>query len=406
MCIFSDQRGEYGADKSDISCRCKAVQTLRADVARLWSRARSMRLYRYFARKFLMTFLMVFVIFAVILALIDLMEEVGRYGGSGVGFRKILQLILLSAPRELYEFLPLVMILSSLALFVGLARSSELVVTRALGWSAMRVLIAPIAVALLIGVTAVTVLNPIVTGSSNLYEILSSRYRSGDEAAFSISANGLWLRQGTKGGQAVIQAASANADGSEFYDVTFIMFDANGTPSERIEANVAKLVAGYWELSGAKDWSISDTENPEATSQRYDVMRIPTSLTQERIATSLGTSTSISFWDMPAHIAQLQRAGFSTRRPLVWLQTELARPLFLATMVLIGAAFTMSHARSGHTSLMVLFAILSGFFLYFVRNFALILGENGQLPVLIAAWAPPAAGLLLAFGLILHLEDG
>jgi lipopolysaccharide export system permease protein len=88
------------------------------------------------------------------------------------------------------------------------------------------------------------------------------------------------------------------------------------------------------------------------------------------------------------------------------LQTELARPLFLATMMLIGAAFTMRHARSGHTGLMVLFAILSGFFLYFVRNFALILGENGQLPVLIAAWAPPAAGLLLAFGLILHLEDG
>ncbi|WP_138934744.1 LPS export ABC transporter permease LptG [Roseovarius arcticus] len=365
-----------------------------------------MRLYRYFARKFVMTFLMVFVIFAVILAMIDLMEEVGRYGGSGVGFRKILQLILLSAPRELYEFLPLVMILSSLALFVGLARSSELVVTRALGWSAMRVLVAPISVALLIGVTAVTVLNPIVTGSSNLYEILSSRYRSGDEAAFSISANGLWLRQGTSGGQAVIQAASANADGSEFYDVTFIMFDATGTPSERIEARVAKLVAGFWQLSEAKDWSITDTENPEAASQRYDVMRIPTSLTQERIAAYLGTPTSISFWDMPAHIAQLKRAGFSTRRPLIWLQTELARPLFLATMVLIGAAFTMRHARSGHTGLMVLFAILSGFLLYFVRNFALILGENGQLPVLIAAWAPPAAGLLLAFGLILHLEDG
>jgi len=129
-------------------------------------------------------------------------------------------------------------------------------------------------------------------------------------------------------------------------------------------------------------------------------------LTPERIVASAGTSTSISFWDMPAHIAQLKRAGFSTRRPLIWLQTELARPLFLATMVLIGAAFTMRHARSGHTGLMVLFAILSGFSLYFVRNFALILGESGQLPVLIAAWAPPAAGLLLAFGLILHLEDG
>lgn len=67
-----------------------------------------MRLHGYFARKFLKTFFAILVIFAGILALIDLMEEVGRYGGTGVGFRKILQLILLSAPRELYEFLPLV----------------------------------------------------------------------------------------------------------------------------------------------------------------------------------------------------------------------------------------------------------------------------------------------------------
>jgi lipopolysaccharide export system permease protein len=231
-------------------------------------------------------------------------------------------------------------------------------------------------------------------------------YGSGEQSSFSISEDGLWLRQGTDGGQAVIQAASANADGSEFYDVTFLMFDASGAPSQRIEASAATLEAGYWELDDAKDWSFTGPDNPEAASQRYKVMRIPTSLTQERIAASAGTSTSISFWDMPAHIAQLKRAGFSTRRPLIWLQTELARPLFLATMVLIGAAFTMRHARSGHTGLMVLFAILSGFSLYFVRNFALILGENGQLPVLIAAWAPPAAGLLLAFGLILHLEDG
>nr|WP_309501603.1 LPS export ABC transporter permease LptG [uncultured Roseovarius sp.] len=365
-----------------------------------------MRLHRYFARKFLLTFLVILVIVATILASIDLMEEVGRFSGKGVGFRKMMQLTLLSAPRGLYEFLPLVMILSSLALFLGLARSSELVVTRALGWSAMRVLIAPVAVALLIGAAAVTVFNPIVTSTSNWYEYLSTKYRNGVETTFSIGAEGLWLRQGTNDGQAVIHAASANASGSKFYDVTFTMFDGNGMPSERIEAASARLGVGYWEMEDAKIWSFTKTGNPEAVSQWHRSIRIPSTLTQERVAASIGSPSSVSFWDMRAHIAQLKRAGFSTRRQLVWLQTELALPLFLATMVLIGAAFTMRHARSGHTGLMVLFAILSGFALYSVRTFALILGENGQIPVLLAAWAPPSAGLLLAFGLILHLEDG
>ncbi len=33
-------------------------------------------------------------------------------------------------------------------------------------------------------------------------------------------------------------------------------------------------------------------------------------------------------------------------------------------------------------------------------------GKSGALPVTLAAWAPAAAGLMLAVALLLHLEDG
>lgn len=78
-----------------------------------------MRLHRYFARKFLLTFLNVLAIFAVILAVIDIIEEVRRFSGNGVGFPEMMWLTLLNVPETLYEFLPLVMILSSLALSPG-----------------------------------------------------------------------------------------------------------------------------------------------------------------------------------------------------------------------------------------------------------------------------------------------
>ena len=102
----------------------------------------------------------------------------------------------------------------------------------------------------------------------------------------------------------------------------------------------------------------------------------------------------------------MAQAGFSTKRHEVWLQSELSRPLFLMAMVLVAAAFTMRHTRFGGTGVAVLVSILLGFGLYFIRNFAQVLGENGQLPILLAAWAPPVASVLLAFGLLLHTEDG
>lgn len=85
---------------------------------------------------------------------------------------------------------------------------------------------------------------------------------------------------------------------------------------------------------------------------------------------------------------------------------ELAQPLLLAAMVLIGASFTMRHTRFGRTGVMVLSALGLGFSLFFIRNFAQILGETGQLPIAMAAWGPPVAAVLLPLGLVLHWEDG
>jgi lipopolysaccharide export system permease protein len=85
---------------------------------------------------------------------------------------------------------------------------------------------------------------------------------------------------------------------------------------------------------------------------------------------------------------------------------QLALPLLMSAMVLIAAGFTMRHARFGGTGLLVLFSLLGGFTIFFLRNFAQVLGQNGQVPVMVAAWAPPLAAALFALGLLLHLEDG
>ena len=89
-----------------------------------------------------------------------------------------------------------------------------------------------------------------------------------------------------------------------------------------------------------------------------------------------------------------------------WMQRELARPLFLVAMVMIASAFTMRHSRFGRTGLAVLTSIMMGFGLYYIRNFAQILGENGQIAISLAAWTPPVASVMLALGLLLHMEDG
>ena len=125
-----------------------------------------------------------------------------------------------------------------------------------------------------------------------------------------------------------------------------------------------------------------------------------------QILDSFGTPSAIPIWDLPQFIERLERAGFSARNHKVWFQMELTLPLLMVAMVLVGAGFTMRHARFGKSGIMVLYALVLGFSLYFIRNFAGLLGESGQLPILLAAWGPPLAAILLPMGLLLHLEDG
>jgi lipopolysaccharide export system permease protein len=360
---------------------------------------------RYFARRFALTILGVFAVFFLLLLFIDLIEQSRRYGDEAASFGQLLGLTLLNVPQGVYEILPLILIVSTLSLFLGLARSSEMVVTRAAGRSAIRALVAPVGVALIVGILAVALLNPIVAATTRAYEAKLDGMQ-GRASVLSLAADGLWLRQGSDTGQTVIRATRTNLDGTELAGVTFLTFGASGTPERRIEAATATLSGDAWMLTEAKVWPLVGTRNPEAEAVLHPTLRIGSTLTPDQIRDSFGTPSSISIWELPQFINRLQDAGFSARRHQVFLQMELAMPVFLVAMVLIGAGFTLRHQRGGKTGVMVLAAILFSFAAYFLRNFAQILGENGEIPALLAAWAPPLAAIGLSLGLLLHLEDG
>lgn len=364
-----------------------------------------MTLGLYIARRFALSVLLVFGVFFGMMMLIQMVELVGRFPGSGVSFGQLAGLAALKVPQSLYRILPLIVSLASIALFLALARSSELVVMRASGRSALRVLAAPVLVALALGAVAVMVFNPLVAATSRQYDTLVARYDDGQVSVLSLSPEGLWLRQGSEGSQTVIRADQANEDGTVLTGVTFLEFERGGRPKSRTEAERAELSDGAWALTQLKRWDLT-AENPEGAAITEAQGSLASDLTRDRIRDSFGDPTAVPVWDLPAFIASLDRAGFSSRQHRVWLQMEFALPVLLAGMVLLAAGFTMRHVRFGNTGTMVLMAVLAGFGIFFLRNFAQVLGSNGQIPVSLAAWSAPIATVLLALGLLLHLEDG
>ncbi|WP_380058615.1 LPS export ABC transporter permease LptG [Falsihalocynthiibacter sp. SS001] len=365
-----------------------------------------MTLYFYLGRKYIKALLGVLGIFVGIAFLIDIAEQFRRFGDKDASFSELVLLAALNTPSSMYSILPLVVVLSTLALFLGLARSSELVVIRAAGRSAIKSLISPVIVAFMFGVITVAVFNPIVAATKKEYEHVSRSFNNNQTSVMSISAEGLWLRQQNDGNQTVIRAEGANLDGTELQNVFFIIFTPDGAPQTRIEAASAKLMDGYWALEGVKKWPLKGSTNPERDALLLERYNLESDLTLDQIRDSFGTPDAISIWKLPNYINQLERAGFSALKHRAWFNRELALPLMFVAMVMIGAGFTMRHTRFGRTGVMILAAILLAFSLFFLRDFIQIFAENGQVPVMLATWAPPIASICIAMALLLHMEDG
>lgn len=363
-----------------------------------------MILSRYMARRYLVSFLGVLAVMAAIVFLLDIVEQLRRFSGRPMTLADAARLAALRMPSSVHAVLPLVALLAALAMFVQLARSSELVVARAVGRSALWVAAAPAAVALGLGTLAVAAFNPIAAATLQQYEIAVGRMGGGEGATFSISPEGIWLRESVAEGQRLVSAVRVGRNGDTLEELSLLTFDAEARPVELVEAETARLAEGRWELAGAKRWRLTDP-NPERSASRHDVLALPTELTGDSLRDRFSAPETISIWALPKFIDTLDRAGFTALRHRVWLQMELAMPAVLMAMVLVAAGFTMGHIRAGRQGMMVLMALLAGFAVFFLRNFTQVLGENGQIPVVLAGWSPPAVAALLALALLLHREE-
>jgi lipopolysaccharide export system permease protein len=364
-----------------------------------------MTLTRYILRRFVAAVVGVQLVIAVIVLLFAGVENLRRHAESEAGLFDVTVITLLQAPEVLYQVFPLVVMLASLVTFLGLARSSELVVLRASGISALRLIAIPAVAGLVIGALVVAVGNPIVSAATRQSEAAEDRFRATSRSLLSVSGGGVWLRQGDEDGETVIRAARATPDGTALNGVMLHRFDATGTLYARIDAAAARLQPGAWILSDAVRWEAQAGGGFARTAIGAQIT-LPSALTSNQILDSFAPPELIAFWTLPRFIGQLEDAGFSALRHRLYLETELAKPVLLAAMVLIGAAFSLRPGRFGQTGVMILFAVLAGFSLYFLRDFALSLGASGEIPLRVAAWTPPVAAILLALGLLLHLEDG
>ncbi|MBX9804685.1 MAG: LPS export ABC transporter permease LptG [Alphaproteobacteria bacterium] len=356
----------------------------------------------YFCRVLLVWLGACTIIISTLISLFEGSELIRRsIGKPNIDLSIIFEMIILKLPNHFQILLPFIVLMSTMVVFYRLNHTQEIVAARSSGLSIWQFLSGLMVFVLTLGFLQLVILNPLSAAMSNRLENLDAAYFSGASSRIAISETGLWLRESTTNRQTIIHTGFVQPNTKTFTNVTFHNYQPNGTYETRIDATSAILQKGHWELRDAVIW-----QDKEGAFKNYPIMKIATPLTIEKIQDSNTSPETISFWSLPKFIDILDKSGLSSINYRLYWHGQIAKLGIMMAMILLAAAFGIRPIRQGGTVLYITMGICSGFALYFLNDIVYALGRGGQIPILLAAWAPTLIMTLLSLALLLHLEDG
>jgi lipopolysaccharide export system permease protein len=360
----------------------------------------SWTLSRYFARQYLLWLMLFLGGLTGIIFLFEIAELMRRAADRpDAGFGLVLTMGLYKLPDTVEHILPFVILFSGVFTFWRLTRSQELVIARGAGVSAWQFLAPALIVTLIFSFVNVTLLNPIGAAMNGKYKQLEMHYLQ-RIPTIELTGAGLWLRQRDDDRRYLLHADHVGTDPLTLTPLIAFIYDDKDKYLGRIDAPVATLDKGYWDIKNA--WINWDQQPPQHT----DDYKLPTNLTFSKIQESMSAPNTISFWELPSFIRALKAIGLPPTRHELQFQELLAQPVLLCAMVFFAAIFSLRMNRRGNILPVIMGGVILGVAVYVLNNVVTALGANQILPVVASAWAIPLVALSLSNAALLYLEDG
>jgi lipopolysaccharide export system permease protein len=356
-------------------------------------------LTRYLALRFLKVILAIFAGIFCLMFVIQFVELLRRSSDiPQIGTGTVALMTIMRVPAAAEMILPFAVLFGSMATFVELTRKLELIVARAAGVSVWQFLAPPVIAAFAIGVVSVTLYNPVSAAMKQRSERMEFDI-FGVPGSLRID-HGIWLRQHSVDGLAIVHAAGVAAGGTQLTGVSVSVYTPDGTFLERVEAASAELSPGAWRLTTAT------VTAPGERSRSVGSYLLATELTPEQLASTATPPEGTPFWNLPSMSESTREAGLDGTGYRLQFQTLMARPLLLVAMVLLAASFSLRFFRLGNVAQTISGGVAAGFVLYIVTKVLSDLGGAGMISPLVAAWSPALIGSMLGTLTLLHSEDG
>ncbi|MBC3952137.1 MULTISPECIES: LPS export ABC transporter permease LptG [Pseudomonas] len=346
------------------------------------------KLDRYIGKS---VFVAILAVLGIILGLASLFAFIDEMGDVSDSYTLLdaSSFVLMTAPRRVYEMLPMAALIGCLIGLGSLASSSELTIMRAAGVSIGRIVWAVMKPMLVLMIAGVLIGEYVAPAAENQAQANRSLAQGSGDAQS--ARHGMWHRQGDE----FIHINSVQPNGI-LYGVTRYRFDNERHMLSASFARQAKFNEDHWSLSDISTTFFRDgsTEVIKTADERWDV-----ALSPQLLSTVVMPPDSLSITGLWQYAHYLADQGLSNGRYWLAFWTKVLQPLVTVALVLMAISFIFGPLRSVTLGQRVFTGVLVGFTFRIVQDLlgpsSLVFGFSPLFAVLVPAGVCALAGVLL-----------
>ena len=297
--------------------------------------------------------------------------------------------VVMTAPRRLYDMLPMAALIGCLIGLGALASSSELTIMRAAGVSIGRIVWAvmkPMLVLMVAGLLIGEYVAPVTEAQAQAARSLAQG--TGDAQS---ARHGLWHRQGEE----FIHINTVQPDGL-LYGVTRYRFDDQRHMLSASFAKQANFKTDYWQLKDVTTTLFHEgrTEVVSTPEERWDI-----ALSPQLLSTVVLPPESLSMTGLYSYARYLADQGLANGRYWLAFYTKILQPMVTVALVLMAISFIFGPLRSVTLGQRVFTGVLVGFTFRIAQDLlgpsSLVFGFSPLFAVLVPAGVCALAGIWL-----------
>ncbi|HTY76483.1 MAG TPA: LPS export ABC transporter permease LptG [Candidatus Bathyarchaeia archaeon] len=349
-------------------------------------RARGPRASTYIIDRYLVSQYLTFIaiglgVASVLILVVDLIQYLDRFLRTKPPFLYILQHLFYRLPGSLYDGLPIIVLISTVLLFLTLTQQRELDALKAAGISLYRASLPILLVAFSISVLSGLLQETVLPGLNARAEEVDRVKIRGNQPRHLQRQTQIWYRSSDTRflRMELLDPIERSLEGLLVLDINsrFRLVD-------RLDANKAQWTEGGWMLRDGviRQVGANNRVTMDVFSQRLVAM--PEQI-NDLIQVQKAPET-MSFRELRLYVTRLAETGHHVGKYLVQLDSKLSFPLVHVIMALVAIPFALVSPRGGGRGVGIAVAILISVGYWVVHSVAIAFAKAELLPPMLGAW--------------------